>query len=83
MEVIKKEEVKKGNRVKDNGVELAQEPVFGVSLEITKEDIGNLKVIFDLALQISTKNRQSLASIITFEANFIEKLEKFLKKDNK
>ena len=83
MEVIKKEEVKKGNRVKDNGVELTQEPVFGVSLEVTKEDIGNLKVIFDLALQISTKNRQSLASIITFEANFIEKLEKFLKKDNK
>lgn len=48
-------------------------------LTITKQDIDNLKVIFDWALTVSVRDRQKLVNVITFEDLFVKKLENILK----
>ena len=77
MKVLEKE---KEGKEKDNGT---LEVVTSAEFQITKNDITNLKIEFDLAIQASTKDRQGLASIITFENSLVEKLKNFLSKYNK
>ena len=44
--------------------------------EITQEDLNNLKQVFTWALSVTVKNRDILASIITFEDVLFKKLTK-------
>lgn len=72
MEVVKQENE---NKVKQNGVAVLED-----NLKITENDINNLGFVFEWALATSIRDRQKMASLLTFEKSLIDKLKEVIRK---